>query len=42
MAGRNRMRAALRGKAPGLVAERQMWEAGHAVVAGMDEVGKGA
>ena len=36
------MRAALRGKAPGLVAERQMWEAGHAVVAGMDEVGKGA
>ncbi len=36
------MRAALRGKAPGLVAEREFWAAGHEVVAGMDEVGKGA
>ncbi len=42
MAERNRMRAALRGKAPGLDAERALWEAGHDVVAGMDEVGKGS
>ena len=42
MAGRNRMRAALRGRAPGLEAERALWEEGHDVVAGMDEVGKGS
>ena len=42
MAGRRRMRAALRGKAPGLVAERGLWDAGHRVVAGLDEVGRGA
>jgi len=36
------MRAALRGKAPGLAVERECWAAGHEVVAGMDEVGKGA
>ena len=42
MAGRRRMRAALRGKAPGLVAERGLWDAGHRVVAGLDEEGRGA
>ena len=42
MAGRPRMRAALRGRAPGLVAERELWDAGHWVVAGLDEVGRGA
>jgi len=42
MAGRPRMRAALRGRAPGLVAERELWDAGHRVVAGLDEVGRGA
>ena len=42
MTGRTRMRAALRGKAPGLAAERELWAEGHAVVAGMDEVGKGS
>ncbi len=36
------MRAALRGKAPGIDAERRLWAAGHVVVAGMDEVGKGS
>jgi len=42
MAGRLRMRAALRGRAPGLVAERELWDAGHRVIAGLDEVGRGA
>ena len=42
MAGRPRMRAALRGRAPGLVAESELWNAGHRVVAGLDEVGRGA
>ena len=42
MAGRPRMRAALRGRAPGLVAERELWDAGHRVVGGLDEVGRGA
>jgi len=42
MAGRTRMRTALRGKAPGLAVERECWAAGHAVVVGMDEVGKGS
>ena len=36
------MRAALRGKAPGLSVERSLWVEGHGVVVGMDEVGKGA
>ncbi len=36
------MRAALRGKAPGLAAERACWSEGHGVVAGLDEVGRGA
>ena len=42
MAGRPRMRAALRGRAPGLVAERELWDAGHRVVGGLAEVGRGA
>ena len=42
MAGRTRMRVALRGKAPGLTAEQELWADGHALVAGMDEVGKGS
>ena len=36
------MRKALRGKAPGLAAEQALWDDGHEIVVGMDEVGKGA
>ncbi|MDH3704748.1 MAG: ribonuclease HII [Acidimicrobiia bacterium] len=36
------LRAALKRKAPGLRVEREMWAAGHEVVVGVDEVGKGA
>ncbi|MBC8365751.1 MAG: ribonuclease HII [Actinobacteria bacterium] len=42
MGNRPRMRAALRGKAPGLAFERRLWAAGHEVVAGLDEVGRGS
>lgn len=42
MARRRRMRAALRGRAPGQALERSCWAVGHEVVVGMDEVGKGA
>ena len=42
MGSRPKMRKALRGKAPGLVAERRLWAAGHGVVAGLDEVGRGS
>lgn len=37
-----KLRPALRGKAPDLSLERRLWEEGHAVVVGMDEVGRGA
>ena len=37
-----RLRRAIRAKAPGLAVERELWESGHEVVAGMDEVGRGA
>jgi ribonuclease HII len=37
-----RLRPSLRGKAPGLDIERALWAAGHPVVAGIDEVGRGA
>ncbi len=37
-----RLRQALRAKSPGLTIEREHWEAGGAVVVGMDEVGRGA
>lgn len=36
------MRRALRGKAPSLAVERELWAEGHEVVVGLDEVGKGA
>ncbi len=36
------LRPSLRGNAPGTVVERRLWEAGHDVVVGMDEVGRGA
>jgi ribonuclease HII len=36
------LRRALKGTAPGLVAERALWDEGHRVVVGMDEVGRGA
>jgi ribonuclease HII len=36
------LRKALKGKAPGLGFERELWEAGHDVVVGVDEVGRGA
>jgi ribonuclease HII len=42
MGSRPKMRKALRGKAPGLAAERRLWAAGHGVVAGLDEVGRGS
>lgn len=37
-----RLRTALKNRAPGLAVERRLWEAGCEVVAGVDEVGKGA
>lgn len=36
------LRRALRGRAPGLREERALWDAGARVVAGVDEVGRGA
>ena len=36
------LRRALRGRAPGLRAERTLWESGARVVAGVDEVGRGS
>ncbi|HEX6167005.1 MAG TPA: ribonuclease HII [Acidimicrobiales bacterium] len=36
------LRKALRRTAPSLTVERALWEAGHQVVVGMDEVGRGA
>ncbi len=36
------MRAALRGTAPTLTVERELWAAGDSVVVGVDEVGRGA
>lgn len=36
------LRKALRRAAPGTNAERELWSAGHAVVVGVDEVGRGA
>ncbi len=37
-----RLRKAIKRKAPGLVAERALWEAGAECVVGVDEVGRGA
>ena len=36
------MRRALKGKSPNLDIERSYWDAGYEIVAGLDEVGKGA
>jgi ribonuclease HII len=36
------LRKALQGRSPSLAVERELWEAGHEVVVGMDEVGRGA
>jgi len=36
------LRPSLKRKAPGTRRERELWDAGHAVVVGMDEVGRGA
>lgn len=37
-----RLRSALKRSAPGLSAERSLWESGMSIVAGVDEVGRGA
>ncbi len=37
-----RLRKALRAKSPGLTVERELWAAGHDVVVGVDEVGRGS
>lgn len=37
-----KLRRALKARPPGVSAERELWEAGHQVVVGMDEVGRGA
>jgi ribonuclease HII len=37
-----RLRAAIKASAPGLGVERDLWASGHAVVVGVDEVGRGA
>jgi len=37
-----KLRKALRGKAPSLAVERELWATGHQVVVGVDEVGRGA
>jgi ribonuclease HII len=36
------LRKALKSRSPGLQVERELWAAGHEVVVGMDEVGRGA
>ncbi len=36
------MRKALRGKAPTLLVERELWDEGHDIVVGVDEVGRGS
>src|SRR4029450_6707801 len=36
------LRRALQGRSPSLAYERALWDAGHDVVVGMDEVGRGA
>ena len=36
------LRRALKRQAPGLAVERELWEAGHEIVVGLDEVGRGS
>ena len=37
-----KLRSALKNRAPNLAVERRLWETGFEVVAGVDEVGRGA
>lgn len=37
-----KLRKALKAQAPGLAEERELWEAGHRIVVGIDEVGRGS
>src|SRR5204863_4552444 len=37
-----KLRQAIKARAPSLAVERALWDAGHEVVVGMDEVGRGA
>lgn len=37
-----KLRKALKGKAPSLTVERELWDTGHDVVVGVDEVGRGS
>jgi ribonuclease HII len=37
-----KLRKAIKAKSPSLAVERGLWEAGHEIVVGMDEVGRGA
>ena len=37
-----KLRKALKRRAPGLGIERELWEAGHEMVVGIDEVGRGS
>jgi ribonuclease HII len=37
-----KLRRAIKKKAPGLHIERELWESGHEIVVGVDEVGRGA
>src|SRR3954447_9701163 len=37
-----KLRRALKARSPGLAVEREMWAAGHEVVVGVDEVGRGS
>ena len=37
-----KLRKALKAKAPGLNEERRLWDAGHQIVVGIDEVGRGS
>src|SRR3954447_12489729 len=36
------LRKAIKAKSPSLAVERELWAAGHSVVVGVDEVGRGA
>src|SRR6478736_3042123 len=37
-----KLRKALKARSPGLAVERELWAAGHEVVVGVDEVGRGS
>src|SRR5687768_17742782 len=42
MATAPQLRKAIKAKSPSLTVERELWAAGHGVVVGVDEVGRGA